>query len=118
VGDSQDLCDWNVYTLAVELDMQVCELSKDFPKYEWFSLTDQIRRSSRSICANIAEAWRERRDPNAFDSKLQDAIDEVPETQLWLYVAVKWGCLASATGGELQAAYENVWNDLCYMLRD
>ena len=64
--------------------MQIFELSKDFPKEETYSLTDQIRRSSRSVCANIAEAWRKRRYQAAFISKLNDCEAEAAETQTWL----------------------------------
>jgi four helix bundle protein len=71
-----------VYQLAMDNAMRIFEVSKLFPKEERYSLTDQIRRSSRSVCANIAEAWRKRRYPNAFVSKLSDADAEAAETQV------------------------------------
>ena len=69
-----------VYRKAFEGAMQIYEISKKFPKEEIYSLTDQIRRSSRSVCANIAEAWRKRRYEAAFISKLSDAEGEAAET--------------------------------------
>jgi four helix bundle protein len=73
--------DLEVYRKAFEAALQIFELSKQFPKEETFSLTDQIRRSSRSVCANIAEAWRKRRYVAAFVSKLNDVEGEAAETQ-------------------------------------
>ena len=72
------------YKKAFELSMQIFELSKNFPKEEKYSLTDQIRRSSRSVCANIAEAYRKRRYKNHFISKLTDSDAENSETQVWI----------------------------------
>lgn len=81
VEEFQDL---DVYKMAVALQAEIFELTKSFPKEEMFSLTDQIRRSSRSIGANIAEAWRKRRYKAHFVSKLTDADSEQAETQHWL----------------------------------
>src|SRR5215207_5529085 len=67
--------------------IKVFHLSKRFPKNETYSLTDQVRRSSRSVCANITEAWRKRRYEGAFISKLSDAETEAAETQVWLEFA-------------------------------
>lgn len=72
------------YQKAFELSMEVFELSKSFPKEETYSLTDQIRRSSRSICTNIAEAYRKRAYQIHFISKLTDAYSENSETQVWI----------------------------------
>lgn len=73
-----------VYQKAFEQAMKIFELTKHFPKEERFSLTDQIRRSSRSVCANLAEAWHKRRYPAHFVSKLTDSDAEAAETQVWL----------------------------------
>jgi four helix bundle protein len=73
--------------------MDIFEASKAFPKEEQYSLTDQVRRSSRSVSANIAEAWRKRRYEAAFIAKLSDAEAEAAETQVWLEFAVKCGYL-------------------------
>jgi four helix bundle protein len=77
-------CDLEVYRKALDAAMRIFELSKRFPKEETYSLTDQIRRSSRSVCANLAEAWRKRRYEAAFVSKLSDGETEAAETQVWL----------------------------------
>ena len=79
----------DVYKAAFEGAMDVFSASKNFPKEEIYSLTDQIRRSSRSVCANLAEAWRKRRYEAAFISKLNDAEGEAAETQTWIEFAVR-----------------------------
>jgi len=80
--------DLDVYKLAFELAMEIFEISKNFPVEEKYSLTDQIRRSSRSVCSNLAEAFRKRKYPKAFVSKLSDSEGEAAETQVWLEFAV------------------------------
>jgi four helix bundle protein len=75
------------YKRAFDLAMEIYELSKSFPLEEKYSLTDQIRRSSRSVCANIAEAYRKRRYPNHFISKLTDSDAENSETNVWFEFA-------------------------------
>src|SRR5262245_7308782 len=81
--------------------MEVFELSKTFPTYEMFSLTDQIRRSSRSVCSNLAEAWRKRRYEAAFVSKLNDSEAEAAETQTWIELAVECKYLDPKAAREL-----------------
>jgi four helix bundle protein len=98
--------------------VQVFELTKGFPKEEVYSLTDQIRRSSRSVCANVAEAWRRRRYEGTFDSKLNDSEAEaaVPrlrsgcfaKTQTWLEFAVKCGYLEPEVARELYTAFDHI----------
>ena len=105
-----------VYQLAMESAMRIFEASKLFPSEERYSLTDQIRRSSRSVCANISEAWRKRRYPKAFVSKLSDADAEAAETQVWLEFAVNCGYLSSDLGGELELVYDRVLGKLVTML--
>ncbi len=97
-----------VYQLAMDTAMRIFEVSKLFPAEEKYSLTDQIRRSSRSVCTNIAEAWRKRRYPNAFVSKLSDAEAEAAETQVWIEFAVRCGYMETKTGEELLICYENI----------
>lgn len=82
-----------VYKKAFDAATDLYHISKSFPKEETYSLTDQIRRSSRSVCANLAEAWRKRRYEAAFIAKLSDAECEAAETQVWLEFAVKCGYL-------------------------
>jgi four helix bundle protein len=106
-----------VYQLAMDNAMRIFEVSKLFPKEERYSLTDQIRRSSRSVRANIAEAWRKRRYPNAFVSKLSDADAEAAETQVWIEFAVKCGYLAKNLADEFDQAYDQVLGKLVNMLR-
>ncbi len=77
-----------VYKKAFSLSMAVFEVSKGFPKEERYSLTDQVRRSSRSVCANIGEAYRKRRYPAHFISKLTDSDAENSETQVWIDFAL------------------------------
>jgi four helix bundle protein len=108
--------DLEVYPLAFDTAMKIFEASKNFPGNERFSLTDQIRRSSRSVCTNIAEAWRKRRYPNAFVSKLSDADAEAAETQVWLAFAVKCGYLDRELAGELKEVYNRVMGKLVRML--
>ena len=78
--------------------MRIFEVSKTFPKDEKYALTDQIRRSSRSVCANLAEAWRKRRYEAAFISKLSDSEVELAETQVWLEFAVNCGYMTLGDG--------------------
>src|SRR5262249_15484375 len=88
-GKIRTHCDLQVYRTAFDAAMTIFEMTKAFPKEETYSLTDQIRRSSRSVCANLAEAWRKRRYRAAFVAKLVDAEAEAAETQVWLEFAVK-----------------------------
>src|SRR3978361_1245771 len=81
--------DLEVYRKAFDTSMTIFHLSKRFPKEETYSLTDQIRRSSRSVCANLAEAWCKRRYEKSFISKLCDCEGEAAETQVWLEFAVR-----------------------------
>jgi four helix bundle protein len=106
----------DVYQLAMESAMRIFELSKLFPGEEKYSLTDQIRRSSRSVCANIAEGWRKRRYPNAFVSKLSDADSEAAETQVWLEFALRCGYLDQKVSDELGKEYDRIMGKLVNMM--
>ncbi len=96
------------YQMAFDAAMKIFESSKKFPVEEKYSLTDQIRRSSRSVCANLAEAWRKRRYEAAFVAKLNDSEAEAAETQTWLKFAVKCNYLDVETGRELYGTYNRV----------
>ncbi|MEQ1923150.1 MAG: four helix bundle protein [Pyrinomonadaceae bacterium] len=98
----------DVYKKAFDAAMQIFELSKDFPKEETYSLTDQIRRSSRSVCANLAEAWRKRRYEAAFIAKLSDSEGEASETQTWIEFAVKCGYVDRDIAKTLYLQYDEV----------
>jgi four helix bundle protein len=96
--------------------MEIFEASKSFPKQETYSLTDQIRRSSRSVTTNIAEAWRKRRYEPAFVSKLNDAEAEAAETQDWLHYSVACGYLDRDQAAGLYQAYEDILKTLVGMI--
>lgn len=98
----------DVYQQAFDGSMKLFELSKSFPREEVYSLTDQMRRSSRSVCANIAEAWRKRRYEAAFISKLSDAETEAAETQVWIEFAVKCAYMKSESGRDLYKTYDMI----------
>ena len=100
--------DLKVYQVSFDIAMQIFQKSKSFPKEELYSLTDQVRRSSRSVCANLAEAWRKRRYEASFISKLSDAEAEAAETQVWLEFAMQCGYLEAKIGEKLLTSYENI----------
>jgi len=106
----------DVYQLAMDSAMRIFEASKVFPAEERYSLTDQIRRSSRSVCANIAEGWRKRRYPRAFVSKLSDADAEAAETQVWLEFTNKCSYLDPSITDELMSAYNRILGKLVVMM--
>jgi four helix bundle protein len=97
-----------VYQLAYRLAMEVFEITKTFPIEERYSMTDQIRRSSRSVPANIAEAYRKRQYPNAFVAKLSDSDAECAETQTWLDFSKDCGYISTETCQRLNNEYEEV----------
>ena len=108
--------DLDVYRLAFDAAMEIFELSKRFPVEERYSLTDQIRRSSRSVCANLAEAWRKRRYKAAFLAKLNDCEAEAAETQVWIKFAVKCGYLKGISGRKLYKTYNQILGSLVKMI--
>jgi four helix bundle protein len=95
-----------VYKLAYKLAMEIFEISKTFPKEETYSLTDQIRKSSRSVCVNIGEGYRKRRYPKHFTSKMTDA--ECSETQIWLDFAKGCSYIDVTRHSKLFKEYEEV----------
>ena len=108
--------DLKVYQLAYKLAMEIFRLSKAFPREEVYSLTDQIRRSSRSVAANIAEGFRKRRCPNMLISKLTDCDAEGTETQVWIDFAFDCGCLSGENHQHLTSGYEEVGRMLSGMM--
>ena len=100
--------DLEVFEKAFDASMEIFHLSKKFPKEEMYSLTDQIRRSSRSVCANLAEAWRKRRYAAAFIAKLNDCEGEAAETQVWLEYSVKCEYLVREEAKPLYKAYDEI----------
>jgi four helix bundle protein len=109
--------DLDTYRAACELDFAVFETTKSWPKEEMYSLTDQVRRSSRSIGANIAEAWAKRRYPAHFTSKLTDADAELQETLHWLCRAKTYGYLSQSDFESLRASAKRVGRKLGAMLK-
>jgi four helix bundle protein len=110
--------DLEVYQLAFQAAMQVFELTKNFPREERYSLTDQIRRSSRSVCANLSEAWRKRRYEGAFLLKLSDSEAEAAETQTWLEFAVECHYLDAETASKLYQMYDRILGKLVNMINN
>jgi len=107
--------DMDVYKSAFKAAMKIFNLSKSFPKEETYSLTDQIRRASRSICANIAEAFRKRRYEKSFISKLNDSEGESAETQTWLEFSFNCGYINNEDYDFLMNEYENILGKLVTM---
>ncbi len=110
--------DLRVYQGAMDAAMKIFELTKNFPPEEKYSMVDQIRRSSRSVCANIAEAWRKRRYKAAFIAKLSDAESEACETQVWLEFANKCQYLDRSVQDDLDEAYEQIIAQLVKMIEE
>ena len=108
--------DLEVYRRSFDVSMQVFKLSNHFPKEEKYALTDQIRRSSRSVCANLAEGWRRRRYEAAFVDKLSVAESEAAETQVWLEFAVACDYLKPESVRELYGTYNSILNTLVGMI--
>ena len=108
--------DLDVYQNALATGLRVYELTKRFPGEEKYSLTDQIRRSTRSVCANIAEAWRKRRYQAAFVSKLSDAESEAAETQVHIEFAMRHSYISEVEFREIDSAYERILGQLVKMI--
>ena len=96
--------------------MTIFRLTKQFPKEERYALTDQARRSSRSVCANLAEAWRKRRYRAAFVSKLSDAEGEAAETQTWIEISVRCDYLSPEEARPLYEEYHRILRTLVGMI--
>ena len=113
IGTLRDL---KVYQLAQEQAMQIFYISKSFPKEEKYSLTDQIRRSSRSVCANLGEAYRKRQYPAHFISKVSDADMENTETQVWFDFAYKCKYINNEIHKTLVQKSQSIGRILNYMM--
>lgn len=105
IKDHRDL---RVYQLSFEVAMEIFQVTKSFPKEEKYSLTDQIKRSFRSVSGNIAEAWRKRRYEKAFIAKLSDAEGEATETQVWLEFAFVCEYINEEVFIELNEKYNSI----------
>ena len=107
-----------VYQKAYKLAMEIFMISKDFPKEEKYSLTDQIRRSSRSVTSNLAEAWAKKRYPKSFVSKLTDSLGEEYETEVWLDYSRDCGYMNLETHRRILSECDEVRKMLIYMINN
>ena len=105
-----------VYQKAMAAAMRIFELTKHFPIEERYSLTDQVRRASRSVCSNIGEAWRKRRYPAHFVSKLSDSEGEAEETRVWLEFSWRCGYMSKSEASELDTEYDQIIGQLVRMI--
>src|SRR5262245_46626283 len=108
--------DLEVFQTAFTAAMQIFALTKRVPTEERYSLTDQVRRASRSVCSNTAEAWRKRRYPAAFVSKLSDAESEAAETQVWIEFALQSGYLEAPEAAALDAQCDTLLRQITGMI--
>ncbi len=104
--------DLEVYRMAFDAAMRIFEITKTFPPEEKYSLTDQIRRSSRSVCSNIAESWRKRKYIAVFRNKLTDAMQEASESQSWLEFSLACKYIERNLFNELDSEYEKIISKL------
>ena len=109
--------DLRVYRAAMDAAMRIFDLTKRFPAEERYSLTDQIRRASRSVCANIGEGWRKRRYRAHFVSKLSDSECEAEETRVWLEFSWRCGYLSQEQAAELDKQYDQIIGQLVRMIQ-
>ena len=107
--------DLDVYQMAFRSSMEIFNLTKTFPNEEKFSLTDQIRRSSRSVCSNMAEAFRKRKYPKSFVAKLSDAESEAAETQVWLEFSLHCNYIEKEKFKAVNDTYEQIIGKLVNM---
>jgi four helix bundle protein len=118
MGFAESFRDLEVYQNALQLAVEIHEFCKDLPPVERYVLADQMRRASRSVCANISEAWRKRRYKAAFVSKLSDSEAEAAEMQCWLDVALKLKYVEQSAYVEFNKRYEHVMAQLVRMISD
>ena len=100
--------DLEVYERAFDAAMAIFRLTKKFSGEERYSLVDQIRRSSRSVCSNLAEGWRKRRYPAVFKNKITDSMQEASETQCWLEFSLACQYIAQDTFDDMDNEYEQI----------
>jgi four helix bundle protein len=106
--DIKHFRDLEVYRRAFKAAMAIFQLTKDFPAEEQYSMVDQIRRASRSVCSNLAEAWRKRRYTAVFKNKITDSMQEASETQCWLEFSLACNYIEQATFENLDREYEEI----------
>jgi four helix bundle protein len=106
--DLRHFRDLDVYQKAFKAAMRIYEITKSFPADEKYSLVDQIRRSSRAVCSNLAEAWRKRKYEAVFKNKLTDSMQEASETQSWLEFSLACKYIEKGLFKELDSEYEGI----------
>ena len=107
-GKIRHFRDLDVYRRAFDAAMEIFQMTKGFPSEKRFSLVDQIRRSSRSVCANLAEGWRKRRYPAVFKNKITDSMQEASETQCWLEFSLACEYIQKSVFDKLDDEYEQL----------
>jgi four helix bundle protein len=115
MGNIRSVRELDVYDAAMTAAMDIFERTKTFPDEERYAMVDQMRRSSRSVCANIAEAWRRRRSEQYFRSKIGDAESEAEETRVWIEFAYRCEYLDAERAGSLDETYDRLIGQLVHM---
>jgi four helix bundle protein len=116
MGNIRSYKELRVYQAAMDAAMEIFNITKKFPAEEKYSMVDQMRRSSRSVCTNVAEAWRKRRYPAHFVSKLTDSSGEADETRVWLGFAYRCKYMTEAEANELDTRYDGILGQLVRMM--
>jgi four helix bundle protein len=114
----KDYKELRVYQNAIDVAMEIFQITKSFPAEEKYSMVDQMRRSSRSVCANLAEAWMKRRYRAAFIAKLSDAESEAAETKVWLDLAERCGYINGLKRDEIEQICTTVIGQIIIMIND
>ena len=115
MGLAKNVRELRVYQLAFKSAMEIFRITDTFPKEEKYALTDQIRRSSRAVCSNLAEGWYKRRYIAAFINKLTDSVQEASETQTWLEFALACGYIGKTIFDQYFEQYEHIIAQLLTM---
>jgi len=116
MSGKRNVKDLKVYTVSFEGALDIFNITKKFPSEEKYSMVDQMRRSSRSVCANLAEAWRKRRYRAAFIAKLNDAESEASETLVWLEMALSCEYIAESDFERLADVYDHIIAQIVRMI--
>jgi len=107
-----------IYQHSIDAAMNIFEITKSFPAEERYSMVDQMRRSSRSVCANLAEAWRKRRYKAAFIAKLSDVESEACETQVWIELAHRCGYVNQDISDNTEKSYDLIIGQAVKMIEE
>ena len=116
VGNIRSVRDLDVYEAAMDAAMEILELTKELPEEETYSMIDQMRRSSRSVCANLSEAWRRRRSVDFFRSKLGDTESEAAEPRVWIEFAYRCEYVIADVAQDLDHQCDQIVGQLVHMI--